>query len=321
VRPLRWTANLTDADVADLAGLSCYIERFPPDGVYGAQPVLGQYTIQSMPFGSYLNCPDAPCPNATCPPHPQRACIGGTPPARPTKVGVTNCSNGGMPCDCVYDGAHWLGLPAAGECTPGMTAGADCYWRVLSTDAIVPLACVRAHGCGAGAGGCPPDALAAAFNICKLLHDQCTPGCKRCDADVPASVVASSACNAAGRLAFDPSQCDACLRKAHAGYGWFATRNGSSYSWGCDLRPSTHAQAQADASFFLAGNTTDRDGRIEACYCRYGDDLYVPPPPPSPECTGGTLAACIAACPQSPPSVFSACVNVCRKACTREALK
>jgi len=42
----------------------------------------------------------------------------------------------------------------------------------------------------------------------------------------------------------------------------------------------------------------------------------VPPPPPSPTpCPGGTLAACMALCPSSPPSTYQACVGECARDC------
>ena len=40
-----------------------------------------------------------------------------------------------------------------------------------------------------------------------------------------------------------------------------------------------------------------------------------PPGPPPSGCPGGSLSACMALCPSSPPAVYKACVSDCAKRC------
>ena len=40
-----------------------------------------------------------------------------------------------------------------------------------------------------------------------------------------------------------------------------------------------------------------------------------PGPGPTPDCPGGSLAACIGLCPSDPAAAFKACVNVCSARC------
>ena len=47
---------------------------------------------------------------------------------------------------------------------------------------------------------------------------------------------------------------------------------------------------------------------------RFGNPAHLPPPPPGP-CPGGTLSACIALCPASPPKAYTDCVEECGRRC------
>ena len=135
-------------------GMSCYIEAYPPDDIYGKAPVVAQYTIEIFDLSDdYPNCPDAPCPNNVCPASPQRNCQQGDPYHK--RAGLTRCGKGAFTCDCAYSGA-WYGFPALGECRkPTDVPGYDCYWRVLAMDGIVPFGGVRHQGCKLQ-GACTP---------------------------------------------------------------------------------------------------------------------------------------------------------------------
>jgi len=275
VQAVEWAEDIGNADVADIGGMSCYVENFPPDYSYGKTPVMAQYTIEVFTISDdYPNCPDVECPNELCPSSPIRNCTTHYPGER--KAGEANCREGASPCNCRYNPASWYGLPNGGECGPADRLGHDCYWRVLSIGAIVPFACIRYHGCGTVKGACPPAVLQAAFEVCKEQQDSCTPTCATCNAALDPYPHASP-CNHAGHLDFDPKECDACLQSAHESYGWYAqlAPGRQAYHWACDTNGTTHAVAAP--AFFITGDKSDSGGRIGACHCQHR--LSVPPPP------------------------------------------
>ena len=117
--------------MADIGGLSCYIENFPPDYSYGKTPVMA-YIIEVYALSDdYPNCADVPCPNQLCPNDPIRNCTTHYP--GEAKAGKADCGEGASPCDCKYNPASWYGLPIGGECGPGdrlLQCMADCFeWQ------------------------------------------------------------------------------------------------------------------------------------------------------------------------------------------------
>lgn len=153
---LSWVNDITNSDVADAAGSSCYIESATPEDVYPVA-VIASYTITAAAIDNapitnssgYANCPDVHIGS------PTRTCHDGN----KLKVGATNCT---------YPGrlGLWYSLPKAGMCGAGGRIGVDCYWRLESHDKTVLYTCMRKEGCAQGLRGCPPEALQRAFAAC-----------------------------------------------------------------------------------------------------------------------------------------------------------
>jgi len=300
-----WVSNITNSDVADIAGSSCYLEKFGHQipKLYGDHPVFARYTLYvyepNVTNGSYLNCPD----------QMPRICKNNS--GDIEKVGMARCSPGGQPCDCSYNGT-WFSLPAGnlssptpgGECRldckrdkrTGTCIGYSCNWQVAAIEKIASMACIQAHGCKLSPGGCPPATLEAAFDTCT---DMCTPPVEKCD--ISETVVPS---NDLSRIAFDPAECIACLQ----GGGAF-TRVTSLTGWGANRTLSTWSCGQAGESkhgtLSITGSSADASS---LCKCAYGD---IEPPTPPPPCPGGSFNLCVSGCLQQP----DACESVCNDSC------
>jgi len=277
VQDASWFTNLANSDVADAGGMSCYIERHF-DEYDLPNPVLAQYTIEAFEpvlndDASYANCPDVRDHTPITPP---RKCVGG----HATKVGATHCSPAAnATCTCEQPGT-WYSLPLNGECDPSGVPGADCFWRVLTIDAVVPFGCLRQNGCGVH--DCGKSTLLSAFNACKAAGSLCTPRCDKCNV----TAHGASACNAIGRLAFDGSACTACLERTHGQYGWFATPSSAAFasagssaatlagslSWSCDPVPSPGPSPPFDApATYISNGVAPWQNASGACTCHYGD--------------------------------------------------
>ena len=299
-----WAENIGNADVADVAGLSCFLENFPPDQVPGFQPaVVANYTIEVFApqgYDRYPNCPDVdPITGKAV---AVRTCV----PADVIRVGrAPQCSPHAMPCKCQYPG-YWYGLPAAGECKHGQLPGKNCWWRVLSFESMVRLECLRRNGCGSNSngGGCPPNALLRAFSLCKNSNDTCTPQCRSCQAAAPGY----NLCNDLGRITFDPAACTTCLSQHHTGLGWYLEK--STGMWACDRYGSTANQPV----IFINSSSADA---ARSCRCAY-NSTHLPPPPPT--CPGGSMTRCIDLCPLSPPAAYKACTGRCAQVCPHRSL-
>ena len=289
-----WVANISDADAADLGGLSCFIETFAERWLpkYGAYPMVARYHVaayapDARPVGNNSGYKD-------CTEEPPRSCseIRGN----PYRVGVeaTNVT------DCSYNGS-WYSLPGAGECRVGCTRGGSgdaclgysCYWQVTSIDKIVAWDCLQSHGCNATLGGCPPTTLESAFEACPNL---CTPpvpveGC--------GSVASSAISNEIGRYGFDPAQCAVCLQKGAPQY-WYSTV-GAPTLWDCGVPTSSPI-------IFEAGGVSNVS---DACHCHYADLA----PSPSPPCPHGSYGACVIACSELPAPQEPACIAECKRLC------
>ena len=154
---LSWVDDISNSDVADAAGSSCYISSVAPEAIYSV-PVLALYTVDVSHVDSsaitndtgYANCPDVHIGSK------KRTCHDGN----PLLVGRTNCT---------YEPrtGWWYSLPASGQCKNSRSVlGRDCYWRVASLDKVVGYPCLRSHGCEKGVGGCPAAVLEKAFSAC-----------------------------------------------------------------------------------------------------------------------------------------------------------
>ena len=301
-----WVANISNSDVADVAGVSCVIENFVDPKLYGDHPVLARYILEAEfgpgPVGpgnrTYLNCPDDTIP---------RHC---NPGGDLHYVGTASCSPGGQPCDCSYispgtfgDYGHWYSLPAGGECLygcepdpeTGSCVGYSCHWQVAAIDKIVSLECMQAHGCTPShkdEGSCPPSQLERAFRACP---DLCTPPASKCS--VPKRKVPH---NNLSRLVFDPEECISCL--AGEQKAWHVDRADSG-SWSCGKAKSARGTLSITGT---DANATD------VCRCAYGDMSPSPPPPP---CPGESYKQCLIKCLQEPGTTEQKCHDSCTILC------
>uniref|UniRef100_A0A7S2DQ76 Uncharacterized protein n=1 Tax=Haptolina brevifila TaxID=156173 RepID=A0A7S2DQ76_9EUKA len=267
-----WVTSVANADVADLHGLACYIEGFPPENYYPKGSVLAHYKLQAFTPDTtgtkYPNCPDVDTSKEPPPIIVNRTCI----PEGLAKVGrAAQCTKGGLPCDCQSGyGGYWYGLPAAGECKPGGALGVDCFWRIW-LQAFVPFTdCVRRNGCLWGVGNCPPEQLSKALEACQLMgQDRCTPRCRQCNDTYASSVSRPTVCNEYGRLAFDPSACEQCIASNGRGFGWYlAPGNTGELEWQCDSTEAKHIAALDQAAIYIGASSSNAS---LACRCRYAD--------------------------------------------------
>ena len=293
-----WVANITNADAADVGGLSCFIERNAPEWLpkYGAHPVVARYAVAAI-------APDArPVGNGTgykdCTEEPPRNCSSYR--GNAYRVGVEATSVTG----CSYNGS-WYSFPGAGECRTGCDSrdpsspclGHSCFWQVTAISKIVGWECLQSHGCNATPGGCPPTTLQLAFDACP---DLCTPptpsdGCS----GVPSSLLS----NELGRYGFDPAQCAACLQKGAP--SWYTTVTAPS-NWTCG-----EPNQGADVLAFDPGSVSNVS---DACRCHY-TDLTPSPPPPPPACPHGSYSACVLACADLPAPEEPPCIADCKRLC------
>ena len=285
-----WVSNISNSDVADVAGASCVLERLVDPTLYGDHPVFARYILEAEfgpgPVGpgnkTYLNCPDDTLP---------RKCLPNGDNSSKYYVGMASCSPGGQPCDCSYispstfgDYGRWYSLPAGGECLSdcepdpgtGSCVGYSCHWQVASIDKIVSMECMRAHGCKKlSDGGCPPATLEQAFDACP---DLCTPPVESCS--VPSNHVPS---NDLHRLSFDPAHCVTCLQGGGPS-GWRMNQTGS---WSCGRASDPKARGTLSITGAAANAT-------QLCRCAYGDGK----PQALPVCPGGSYDHCMIKCLQ-----------------------
>ena len=197
-----WVGNISNSNVADASGEACYLEYASggPDRAYPS-PVVAQYTIEfHNVFDKYAECtPPGPLPYRHAQPRNCR-------PQNFGKVGEANCT--------AYAGQQskgtWYSVQAPGETPPRGQTGTDGFWKVLSIDRIVDLACIRRLGCHtADNGGCSTDTFLHAMKHCP---DQCNhpPKCSTCER---VNDWCYEACDAkTHRLRFNPEECEACFK-------------------------------------------------------------------------------------------------------------
>ena len=292
-----WVANISNADAADLNGLSCFIERNSPEWLpkYGAHPVVARYHVaayapDTRPVSNhtgYKDCTEAP--PRTCSDYRGNAYRVGV-----EATSVTSCS---------YNGS-WYSLPIAGECRAGCDStdpgspclGQSCFWQVTAIDKIVGWDCLQSHGCNATIGGCPPTTLRAAFDACP---DLCTPPVDGCS-NMPSFFIG----NSLSRYAFDPNQCATCLAGGSSVWST-ASAAPTAQNWTCGAPPPKYA---GSISFGLGKASGPRD----ACRCHYSD--LAPSPPPA--CPHGSLDACKLACTDLPSgAAIEECLDYCAQWC------
>merc|ERR1712185_459635 len=99
-----WVANISNADAADLGGLSCFIETFADRWLpaYGAHPVVARYEVaayepDTRPVGDHIGYKD-------CTEAPPRNCSDYRGNAYRVGVEATNVTG------CSYNGS-WYSLP------------------------------------------------------------------------------------------------------------------------------------------------------------------------------------------------------------------